>query len=483
MDGYDIGEIFAEIELEVIKSLKRNLGKHYEDEILEGFKWPAWQTMKIKDLQRFRLENASLFKYYEPKLEASIEQIIKDQFLEGAKATAQQALKAGAVASDPMMFFNMPDRKVLALINEAKASVKMAQTSALRFANDQYRQIVFKSQMYAASGAGTLYKAVDMASKDFLDKGINSIEYANGSRVNIASYSEMAIRTANKKASLIGEGEMREQLDIDLVIVTQYGASSPTCLPWQGRVYVDDVYSNGNPDDYDGKYPRLSLAIEGGLFHPNCRHRASAYFEGITADVERIDEAQALANYNAEQKQRYNERKIRKYKRLSEGSLDEKNVEMYYGRQKAWEKIQRDHIDANPELRRNPWRESLHGVKSNIGPAQKIKSLSPNELSEYLERPYLQQRLDFVDKATRSPGFIPSGSLMDPKSVTIIAGPGSEKKIRDIATFVTNFGGKPEDWTKMTAKIESSAYVHDVHWFEMNHVQYRPVMKFRKVKK
>jgi hypothetical protein len=72
---------------------------------------------------------------------------------------------------------------------------------------------------------------------------------------------------------------------------------------------------------------------------------------------------------------------------------------------------------------------------------------------------------------------------MDPKSVTIIAGPGSEKKIRDIATFVTNFGGKPEDWTKRTAKIESSAYVHDVHWFEMNHVQYRPVMKFRKVKK
>lgn len=70
-----------------------------------------------------------------------------------------------------------------------------------------------------------------------------------------------------------------------------------------------------------------------------------------------------MANYNAEQKQRYNERMIRKYKRLSEGSLDEKNVEMYYGRQKAWEKIQRDHIDANPELRRNPWRERLAAAK------------------------------------------------------------------------------------------------------------------------
>lgn len=359
MDGYDINQIFAEIELEVIKSLKRNLGKHYEDEILEGFKWPAWQTMKIRDLQRFRLENAAIFDHYAPNLEKSIEKIIQDQLREGAQSVATSALEAGAVAGDPMKFFNMPDFKVKALIEEARASINIARTAALRFADDQYRKILVKSQLYASTGAGTLYKAVDMATRDFLGQGINCIEYADGKRVNVASYSEMAIRTANKKANLKGEGEMRKQLGLDLVQVSHYGASSPTCLPWQGRVYVDDVYANGDPENYDGKYPRLSLAIEAGLFHPNCRHRTSTYFEGITEDVEKVNQAEDLARYEAEQKQRYNERMIRQYKRLADGSLDEENIAKYYSKQKFWEKRQRDHIDNNPDLRRNPWREAV----------------------------------------------------------------------------------------------------------------------------
>ena len=41
-----------------------------------------------------------------------------------------------------------------------------------------------------------------MATKDFLSKGINSIEYSNGAMVNVAAYAEMAIRTANKRDNL-----------------------------------------------------------------------------------------------------------------------------------------------------------------------------------------------------------------------------------------------------------------------------------------
>ena len=482
MDAYDVNEIFAELEMEVIRSLRRNLLNHMADEKLEGFDWPAWQAMKIRDLQRFRIENKSIFATYERDLGSTIEKIVSDQMAEGAKTVLTEAVKAGAVSGDPGAFFTMPDYKVKALIEEAKSALNVSKTSALRYADDQYRKIIFKSQLYASTGAGTLYKAVDMASKDFLDQGINSIKYADGRQVNIASYSEMAIRTANKKANLKGEGEMRKQLGLDLVLVSQYGASSPTCLPWQGRVYVDDVYSDGNPDDYDGKYPRLSTAIEGGLFHPNCRHRTTTYFEGITQDVERIDEEKALANYNAEQKQRYNERMIRKYKRLSEGSLDGQDAYRYYQKQKQWETIQRDHIDNNPELRRNSWRESLHGIKTSFGSQNSIKGLKPDELTAYLESPFLQKRLDFIDKSTRSPGFIPSGALFDPKSVTIIAGTGSDRPIRDIVKLMDSYGGKPEDWTKKVGKIESQLYIHDVHWFEMNHVQYKTAMKVRRRK-
>lgn len=357
MDPYDINQIFAEIELEIVKSLKRNLSKHMKDEVLEGFKWPAWQTMKLRDLQRFRIENAELFKKYVPQVDSYIEHIITQQFSEGAQTVAEEVLSAGMTSGDPMQFFRMNDAKVRYLIDEARGAIGTAQSAALRFADDQYRKILLKSQLYASSGAGSLYKAVDMATQDFLSTGINCIEYADGRRVNIASYSEMAIRTSNKKAKLNGEGAMRQQVGEVLVLVTQYGASSPTCLPWQGKVYVDDVWSGGDPKDYGGKYPRLSLAIEAGLFHPNCRHSMSTYFEGISRIPEPMNESETLANYEAEQKQRYNERMIRKYKRLVEGSLDEENASKYFMKQKQWERTQHDHLSEFPELRRNSWRE------------------------------------------------------------------------------------------------------------------------------
>lgn len=357
MDPYDINQIFAEIELEIVKSLKRNLSRHMKDEALEGFKWPAWQTMKLRDLQRFRTENAELFKTYVPQIDSYIESVITQQFAEGAQAVAEEVLSAGMTSEDPMQFFRMNDAKVRYLIDEARGAIGTAQSAALRFADDQYRKILLKSQLYSSSGAGTLYKAVDMATQDFLSAGINCIEYADGRRVNIASYSEMAIRTSNKKAKLNGEGAMRQQVGEVLVLVTQYGASSPTCLPWQGKVYVDDVWSGGDPEDYGGKYPRLSLAIEAGLFHPNCRHSMSTYFEGISRIPESMNESETLANYEAEQKQRYNERMIRKFKRLVEGSLDEENASKYFMKQKQWERAQRDHLSEFPELRRNSWRE------------------------------------------------------------------------------------------------------------------------------
>lgn len=39
--------------------------------------------------------------------------------------------------------------------------------ATLRMANDQYRQIIYKAQMFANTGAGTVKQAIDMACKDF----------------------------------------------------------------------------------------------------------------------------------------------------------------------------------------------------------------------------------------------------------------------------------------------------------------------------
>ena len=209
--------------------------------------------------------------------------------------------------------------------------MKDVKYATLRMANDQYRQIIYKAQVYANTGAGTVKQAIDMATKDFLAKGFNCIEYKDGRRVNIADYCDMTIRTANKRANLMGEGEMRKKLGNSLVYISKHGGACDKCTPWEGRVYIDNVWSGGT--EKDGKYPMLSTAIEGGLFHPRCHHGSSTYFEGINDEPEEVTQAKHNHNKNDKYTQ-YLQQKQKQYERLEIGSLSPENVSNYQNKAK-----------------------------------------------------------------------------------------------------------------------------------------------------
>ena len=118
-----------------------------------------------------------------------------------------------------------------------------------------------------------------MATDDFLSSGIKSIRYSNGTEVSVASYSEMAIRTANSRAHMYGEGEKRDEWGYHTVLVPNRNGGCPFCIQYQGKVFIDDVWSSGTKEESKGQgYPLLSTAIEGGLFHPNCKDTTVTYF-------------------------------------------------------------------------------------------------------------------------------------------------------------------------------------------------------------
>lgn len=103
--------------------------------------------------------------------------------------------------------------------------------------------------VYANTGAGTIEKAVDMATKDFLMRGIDCIEYKNGARHSIEDYADMCIKTAERRAYLAGEGKTRKEWGESLVIVNKRGDDPcPHCAKWVGKILIDDVYSGGEPD-------------------------------------------------------------------------------------------------------------------------------------------------------------------------------------------------------------------------------------------
>ena len=211
----------------------------------------------------------------------------------------------------------------------------------LRMSEDKYRQIIFNAQVYANTGAGTYEKAVDMATRDFLKAGINCIEYANGSRHTVKDYARMAIQTASKRAYLTGEGEMRQSWGISTVIMNKRANACPKCLPFVGKVLIDDVWSGGKASD--GPYPLMSSAIAAGLYHPNCKDVHTTYFPELDEEPDSKFTKEELEkvkeDYKQDQKQQYAGRMVEQFDRLSKYSLDPDNKKVYAARKEQWENV------------------------------------------------------------------------------------------------------------------------------------------------
>lgn len=372
---YDIVGAFQDIEMELIKSMQRTMKRHIGEEFQEDINWTQWQAEMLNGLAQYKAENADKLQGYYSTINDDIEEAIRLAYQTGESEQEIEILKAiqegyNANTNYTMQggFFKINEDKLNSLIKATLEDMSKAENAILRMTDDVYRQTIFKAQMFYNMGASTLWKAVDMATKDFLSAGLNCIEYKNGARVNIASYSEMALRTANKRANLMGSANKREEWGIHTVKVSSHNSACPMCIQWQGKVYIDDVYGAGTKEESrKSGYPLLSEAVKGGMFHPNCKNGCSTYYEGINQPPkeptkEEIEEM--THRYNLEQRQRECERNIRKYKRLEAGCIDADNIAKYAEKRKRWTQKYNELIADNSDvLRKDPARLKLYGVK------------------------------------------------------------------------------------------------------------------------
>lgn len=369
MTAREIADIFSKIELRLIASLKRNLKRHKEWEASEGFRWPAWQAEKLQNLERFRQENKAIMEEYRSVIDEETEAIIREEY-----NVEEEKPERAAEEPETRQFFGVNERRVGSLIEDVNHNLHEAESSSLRMMDDVYRQTIYKAELAAATGSVTMEQAVDLAVKDFLEAGINCIQYRDGRLVNIATYAEMAIRTASLRSYLRGEADRRVALGIDTVLCSQYGACSDTCLPWQGKVYIDDVWGrfDGERRGTAGKsrngkwYMLLSHAVEAGLFHPNCRHTLSTWIEGVSRKPEPMDSERVRSTAKLEQKQRRMENRIRRLKRLAEGTLEPEKAKEYRRKAREAQGELRTFIsEHNDQLRRDYWREKAHGIPAD----------------------------------------------------------------------------------------------------------------------
>ena len=345
MSDYDIGKAFEEIENELIDSMMRNFSRHRAEETKEGYNWSQWQAEQLKSLEEYRNHNAKKFGKRFKTINSKVEEMIRTAKADGSsdqEAEILETVKNGFKPPEKPSkhstgeFFKVNERKLDALVKSTTDDLKRAETAVLRMSNDKYRKAIYNAQVAMNTGAVTCEQAVDIACKDMLNAGLNCVEYKNGARHTLSDYADMAVKTANKRAYLRGEGEKRAEWGVSLVVVNSRQGGCPDCAKYIGKVFIDDVYSNGKKSD--GNYPLLSTAIKNGLFHPRCKDSTSTYYEEITTlePVTPEEEAEMDRRERLEEKQQYAERQAQRFDRRAEYSLDEDNKRIAQTRADEW---------------------------------------------------------------------------------------------------------------------------------------------------
>ena len=194
-DAYNLRRIFEEMELDVVRSLRRNLKGHEREEEEEGFRWEMWQRAKLRNLQRYRKENEKTVKEISPEIERVVNEALEENYQKGQNLFSRiwdkiksiffkrkrvrfpQSISHHKLSTPPPRekdFFGVNDRKLQAMQETVSRDLKKAQHAVLRRMDDVYRKTVYNAQFQMAAGAKTLDQAIDLATKQFLEKGLTA---------------------------------------------------------------------------------------------------------------------------------------------------------------------------------------------------------------------------------------------------------------------------------------------------------------------
>lgn len=243
-------------------------------------------------------------------------------------------------------------------------------------AKNTYQSVVTELLPQVQGGTLGYGEAVQKACKKLSERGVCIINYASGRRDQPDVAVRRHIQTQLRQAATASTLSACERLGVVLVEVSSHVGARPTHQEWQGQVYglsgpvvVDGVKYKGFKES--GAYD--------GLQEPNCRHSVAPYVPGRarrwSATPDKDAGLDPKESYNATQRQRYNERKIRAAKREAlacrETGVDDTAARLRLGNA---QRAQRQLLNQNKWLARRSERESVRGAQSVRGITSAVKS-------------------------------------------------------------------------------------------------------------
>ena len=254
----------------------------------------------------------------------------------------------------------------------------------LRWVDDAYRRVIAETSSHTVAGAATRLEAGQAAWQRLLDQGITGFTDRAGRSWRLASYTEMATRTATGQAAVEAHMDRLAEAGRDLVIVSDAPGECALCRPFEGKLLALSGLSGlpGPRSVENVMTGRTSMvdvvdtvpgAIARGLMHPNCRHSISAYFHGATSVPRHTADPAGNA---ARTRLRELERNVRAWRRRHAGALTEKARTEAAAKVEHWQ-AEIDRHTAATGLLRQRHREQITGHEKETARAQALRDKPP----------------------------------------------------------------------------------------------------------
>jgi len=274
----------------------------------------------------------------------SLANTVADTAARNGNASAARDVRAlerqvsGWVAN-PMADIMPHDVTASRLIAEDLASRFTAAAQRItRFGDDAYRAATTGGALAQINPAldvihnvmtkATPAEAQAQAWRELTSRGVTGFTDVKGREWNLATYVEMATRTATQRAYNASHRERLTLAGITYFTISTTGRPCPLCAPWEGKVLADVGASEVTEPDASNGEPvtfHVAATIEdataAGLFHPNCKHTLTAYLPGVTVLKLNAWTAQNEQDYKNTQKLRALERAVRQAKQVQAAAL------------------------------------------------------------------------------------------------------------------------------------------------------------------
>lgn len=356
----EIEVLFADLETSILEDIARRIHEN---------KYETTSTAQ------YQLNRAKALGLHDSEIKKQIADILKISEQRVSEIISSAAYEA--VESDNLIFKEAYERKLINTFRYDKANLSKLILKGIDATNGEIRNIckttaktarkllissLDQTYLGIQSGAFSQQEAVGFAVDKVAKTGLQWIDYQSGTHRRPDSVIRNAIRSGVNQTACKCQEKNFGDLGGNLVATTSHVGARPEHAAWQGKVFWwKKKYKN-----YQNFEQATGYGTGAGLGGWNCRHSFFPYFEGLSnMPFEHYSSAENDARYELDQEQRYNERKIREWKRRQAvnkaGGVDNTREAR---KVREWQKRQADFLKAHPDMKRNYAREMIEDVRS-----------------------------------------------------------------------------------------------------------------------